>query len=175
MPASRIEMIRAWFKHECESAEEMIRWLDSMPESSRKDPRYGQALLLVGHLFACRDNWLDRIKTGAANQIEWWPESQKREELPVRLDKVKDEWGVYLDSLDEETLDVDFDYAFRDAGKRWNILGQLMQLVGHSYYHRGQIALLVDQLGGTTTDTDYFYWMVAQDRERWPEIVPRPF
>ena len=70
---------------------------------------------------------------------------------------------------------MDFDYAFRDAGKRWNILGQLMQLVGHSYYHRGQIALLVDQLGGTTTDTDYFYWMVAQDRERWPEIVPRPF
>lgn len=174
MPESRIEMFRSWFKHECESAEEIIRWLDSVPEDSRRDPRYAQALLLAGHLFACRDNWLDRIQTGAAHQIDWWPEGQQLEALPTQLEKVKTEWGAYLEELEEGTLDVDFDYAFRDAGKRWNLLGQLMQLVGHRFYHRGQVALLVDQLGGATTDTDYFYWMVAQDRERWPEFVAKP-
>ena len=35
---------------------------------------------------------------------------------------------------------------------------QIVQLVGHASYHRGQIALLVDQLGGETVDTDYADW-----------------
>ena len=32
---------------------------------------------------------------------------------------------------------------------------QIEQLAGHAAYHRGQIALLVDQLGGEVQDTDY--------------------
>jgi uncharacterized damage-inducible protein DinB len=35
---------------------------------------------------------------------------------------------------------------------------QIVQLIGHASYHRGQVALLVDQLGGETVDTDYADW-----------------
>ncbi len=37
---------------------------------------------------------------------------------------------------------------------------QAVTLAGHASCHRGQIALLVDQLGGETVDTDYVYWAV---------------
>jgi uncharacterized damage-inducible protein DinB len=29
---------------------------------------------------------------------------------------------------------------------------------GHAWYHRGQIAMLVKDLGGETVDTDYIFW-----------------
>ncbi|MGC4045162.1 MAG: DinB family protein [Armatimonas sp.] len=35
---------------------------------------------------------------------------------------------------------------------------QIVQLIGHAPYHRGQVALLVDQLGGEVVDTDYADW-----------------
>jgi uncharacterized damage-inducible protein DinB len=39
---------------------------------------------------------------------------------------------------------------------------QVIQLFGHASYHRGQIALLVDQLGGEVVDTDYVDWWWAR-------------
>jgi uncharacterized damage-inducible protein DinB len=34
----------------------------------------------------------------------------------------------------------------------------LTQLFGHAWYHRGQIAQLVAELGGKAVDTDYIFW-----------------
>ena len=31
-------------------------------------------------------------------------------------------------------------------------------MVGHAFYHRGQIVMLVAELGGDTVDTDYLFW-----------------
>ena len=41
---------------------------------------------------------------------------------------------------------------------RWPLIDLLTQLFGHAWYHRGQIALLVKDLGGEPVDTDYIFW-----------------
>jgi uncharacterized damage-inducible protein DinB len=34
----------------------------------------------------------------------------------------------------------------------------LTQVFGHAWYHRGQIASLVAELGGKAVDTDFIFW-----------------
>jgi len=54
---------------------------------------------------------------------------------------------------------------------RWSIEGQIVQLVGHAFYHRGQIAQIVDDLGGSTVDTDYLFWAYVKN-PRYGKINP---
>ena len=41
---------------------------------------------------------------------------------------------------------------------RWRLLDLLTQVFGHAWYHRGQIAMLVNDLGGEAVDTDFIFW-----------------
>lgn len=145
----------------------MIR---SVPESARSDPRFALALQLAGHLAACRENWLDRMAAGGVNQADWWPDKVNLEDLPARYEALEKSWSGYLAGLGDDDLDVDFDFPVQGGAYRWNIEGQVMQMIGHGFYHRGQIALLVKQLGGEPVDTDYLYWAFQQQPERWKRL-----
>ena len=166
-----IEKYRLWYEQEKDSNAKMLEMIASVPEEARGDERFGRAVVLAAHLAACRENWLDRMVDGGTNQVSWWPEGASFEELPDRFARIEARWTDYLAGLKEEELDVDFDFPAGSAGSyRWNIEGQIVQLVGHAFYHRGQIALLVDQLGGQTVDTDYLYWAFGEQPERWKKL-----
>lgn len=171
---SRIENYRLWYEHEVASNAKMLKMISSVPEEARTDERFLQAVVLAAHLAACRENWLDRMTEGGQNQTSWWPKKPKLEELKARFSAIESRWTAYLASLKDEDLDVDFDFKLSaNAGYRWNIEGQIVQLVGHAFYHRGQISLLVDQLGGKTVDTDFLFWAYKREPERWGE-QPKP-
>jgi uncharacterized damage-inducible protein DinB len=161
---SVIERFRHWYEQECDSNEKMLRMVESVPTENLEDPRFSRALTLVAHLAACRQNWLDRMTNEGKNQAAWWEEGVALENLRPRYAAVEESWRACLASLNDESLDQDFEFPTRDGKRfRWSIEGQIVQLVGHSFYHRGQIALLVDQLGGETVDTDYLYWEFEQN------------
>jgi len=169
---SFIERYRHWYDYERAANASLLKMLASVPKERRGEPAFQKALQLAGHLAACRENWLDTMRAGGTQQVEWWPEDTDLETLPVRFRSMEDQWTQYLDSLTDETLVQDFD-APCGGGYRitWNTEGQIMQLLGHSHYHRGQIALLVDSLGGTTEDTDYVFWAIDQRPDRWREYA----
>jgi uncharacterized damage-inducible protein DinB len=168
---SRIEIYRRWYEHEKASNEQMLEMLRSVPEAARDDGRFQRAMVLAAHLAACRENWLDRMVSDGSGQTDWWPKEVLLESLPDRIAAIEQRWTAYLESLTDDELDVDFDFPVSEkSGYRWNIEGQLMQLVGHAFYHRGQIALLVDDLGGKSGDTDYLYWAFQQQPDRWKQI-----
>ena len=173
---SCIEHYRHWYEHEKASNSAMLKMLKSVPDDKRGDPRFQQAVTLAAHLAACRENWLDRMTNGGQDQTDWWQERAVLEDLPKRYKKIEKRWTDYLASLTDRKLDVDFDFPVSTgkSGYRWNIEGQIVQLVGHAFYHRGQISLLVDQLGGKTMDTDYLYWEVKRQPERYKQIAWRP-
>ena len=169
---SRIDDYRLWHEHEKASNAKMLEMIESVPESTRDDERFRQAVVLAAHLAACRENWLDRMTADGTNQAPWWPESANLDDLPARFAALESRWTDYLANLNDDNLDVDFDFAVaRGSGYRWNIEGQIVQLVGHAFYHRGQVALLVDQLGGTTEDTDYLFWAFKSRPDRWKELT----
>ena len=162
---------RSWFEQERDSNAKMITMLDSVSSEKRSDDRFRRAVRLAAHLAACRENWLDRMAEGGTSQVDWWVDEADLDLLGPRYAAMEARWTDYLASLDEDRLDVDFEFPVSGGGSyRWNIEGQIMQLVGHGFYHRGQIALLVDELGGETVDTDFLYWAFEQYPDRWKRI-----
>jgi uncharacterized damage-inducible protein DinB len=167
-----IERYREWYEHERDSNDKMIGMLEGVPADRRDDARYARALTLAGHLAACRENWLDMIRHGETDLVDWWPQDVKLAELRPRYGRLESAWTEYLGSLTDEELVKDFE--FKDGGHwwRWNVEGQVAQLNGHAPYHRGQIAQIVDSLGGETVATDYVDWAMPRD-PRWGGPIER--
>ena len=154
-----IERYRHWYKHEQNANERMLRMLQSVPPINREDKRFQTAVDLAGHLAACRHNWLDRIASGGTNQVDWWPTAVPIESLGPTFECVERQWATFLDRLDDDGLTSPFSFGSKERGQfEWPIEDLVFQLVGHTYYHRGQIAQSVRDLGGEYLDTDYLYW-----------------
>ena len=163
---SIVDRYREWFEQEIDSNDKMLGMIESVPADKRSDRRFQRAATLAAHLCACRENWLDRMTNGTKNQGPWWEEDAKLETLRPRYVAMEKAWCHYLAKIDDKELARNFEFpASQGSQSRWNIEGQIMQLIGHAFYHRGQIALLVDQLGGETVDTDYLYWAFPRNPE----------
>ncbi len=164
-------LFKNWFEQECSGNAAMLKMLLSVPEAEFVTDKYQRALELAAHIAACRENWLDRMAHGGHSQLDWWPKGESIDAVSRRFERVEVAWREYLLDLSDEALEADFDFLTSDGGLfRWNFRGQLMQLVGHAYYHRGQVSLLVADLGGVTTDTDYLYWALDQQPDRWKRL-----
>lgn len=160
-----IERYRHWYQHERDSNAKMLAMLESVPAGSRDAPRFIRAVSLAAHLAACRENWLEMMR-GAEQSGAWWPDGVALDSLRPRFAAMEAAWASYLAGLTDADLEADFTFGDGGASYRWNTEGQIFQLAGHAYYHRGQIAQLVDALGGETVDTDYADWAIPQD-PRW--------
>ena len=159
-----IEFYRIWYEYERDCNAKMLSMLHSVPQEKRSDPRFAKAVGLAAHLAACRENWLDRMRSGGMNQADWWPKEVSLDSLSPRYARLEADWTEYLNQLDDMVLKSDFEFKAGERARfRWNIEGQIIQLVGHAFYHRGQIAMLVYDLGGETVDTDYLYWAYPRD------------
>jgi uncharacterized damage-inducible protein DinB len=158
------EIFRKWYEQEIDGDQKILSMLESVPEEKCGSEEFLRAVNLAVHLVACRTNWLARIQGRPEDAGDWWPNFESVEGLRKRLTEAEICRKAYLDQLTQEEFERDFEYRLADGKHyRWNVGGQLMQLVGHAFYHRGQIALIVDQLGGAMVDTDYLYWVMAKD------------
>ncbi len=151
------------YEHEKDSTQKMLTMLDSVPESRRGDARFPQAVMLAGHLAACRENWLRRMEETELPEAVWFDPACDLATLRPRFAALENRWAGFLARLDDGQLAQEFDFT-EGGEERYRLpLGvQIEQLVGHAAYHRGQVALLVDQLGGETVDTDYVDWWWAR-------------
>jgi uncharacterized damage-inducible protein DinB len=160
---SGIEGYREQYEHEKDSNGKMLTMIESVPEANRSDPRFQQAVTLAAHLLICRENWLDRMRGDGMKQVDWEDSTCDLAALRPRFAALEARWSDYLAQLDDEQLMQDFTFlTWENELFSLRTEVQIVQLTGHAAYHRGQIALLVDQLGGETVDTDYVYWAVPQ-------------
>jgi len=165
-----IKDYRLWFAHEIDANAKMLDMIRSIPEAARADSRYARALVLAAHLAACRENFLAPLTGSDEPAHPWWPEAPDLDEVEQSYAKIQERWRSYLDGLTDDLLDANFE--FEDNGCRFTgiVEDQIAQLVFHAFYHRGQVAQLVDQLGGETVDTDYIDWIIPQRPERWHAV-----
>ncbi|MCC6321224.1 MAG: DinB family protein [Phycisphaerales bacterium] len=158
MPLSFIERFRNWYEYERDCNAKILSMLASVPEASRDQPGFERAVGKAAHLAAARQNWLWRLgqyPEGAGGSFPPWT----LDELPRRFAAIETAWTKYLAGLSEPDLERDFMWHGLDGKwRRWRLLDLLTQVHGHAWYHRGQIALLVKDLGGTPVDTDYIFW-----------------
>ena len=158
---SLLEHYRESYEHEKDCNQKMLVMIESVPQASRSDARFQRAVSLAGHLAACREFWLDHMDGESRRQAASPGETGDLAALEPRFAALQARWTDYLARLDKDRLAQDFEFSEGDNRFSLPVEVQIVQLFGHTCYHRGQVALLVDQLGGETRDTDYADWWWA--------------
>lgn len=155
---SLVERFRHWYEYERDCNAKCLVMLRSVPEAARSSPQFARAVGKFAHLVAARHMWLFRLGVANDKPESWFP-STTLEQLPAMVADVERRWTSYLSGLTDADLHKEFE-ATSDTGKRfrWPIVDLLTQVFGHAWYHRGQIAMLVKDLGGEPVDTDYIFW-----------------
>jgi uncharacterized damage-inducible protein DinB len=159
MSEGAAERYRRWFEYEQDAHAKVVRSLESVPEARRTSPEFRRAVSLLGHIAAARRIWLYRFGVAPGPPDAFFPEDRALAEIVADLHDVHERWADYLGRVSDEELGRVFEYQSLDAGRFRNRVEDILtQLFGHSWYHRGQIAMLVRAAGGEPAATDFVYW-----------------
>lgn len=157
---TRADHYRRWFDYERDAHAKVLASLETVPATNRSAREYRKAVDLLAHIAGARLVWLFRL--GVAPRPPEGDLSDTGVELADvvrRLADVQAAWADYLARLDDAELGRVFEYQSYDAGRFKNRVEDILtQLFGHSWYHRGQIAVLVRASGGQPAATDLVYW-----------------
>jgi uncharacterized damage-inducible protein DinB len=160
-----VDRFRRWFEYERDAHAKVLASLATVPGDGRGLPAWQKALSLLAHVVAARRMWLFRLGVAADGPRELFPTGLRLEEITADLGQVEAAWSAYLAGLTDADLARVFEYQSLDGGRFRNTVEDILtQLFGHSWYHRGQIAVLVRACGGEPAATDYVFWR----RERVP-------
>ena len=147
------------FHYEIDCNRKVLEMLESVPVEQRKDPLFQRAIAIVDHVVVSRDNWLKWEFNEGKDMDPWYDPNASLEALKNKTSVMHEKWLQYLEDLDEAGLIRSIIVGLRnDEPAEWDAKGQILQFVGHAHYHRGQVALIVDMLGGKVLDTDYLFY-----------------
>lgn len=153
------ERYRRWFEYEKDAHVKVVRSLDSVPAQQRSTPEFCKAVALLAHIVAARRLWLFRLGVVPDAPKSFFQDNAVLAEVVAELRIVQDRWAGYLSKITDEEIGRTFEYQSLDAGRFRNRIEDILtQLFGHSWYHRGQIAMLVRAAGGEPAVTDLVYW-----------------
>lgn len=154
------DRFRRWFEYERDAYARAFESLATVPEDRRSGPEYRKAVDLLAHIVSARRNWLCRLGGGDSLAGPVFPQGARMEEIASQWDEAVERWTIYLDRLDDAELARVAEYRLSDGTPCRNVAEDLLvQLYGHSHYHRGQIAMLVRAAGGEPAATDFIHWL----------------
>lgn len=155
---SPVLRFRLFYEYERDCNAKIVAMLGSVPEASRSLPQFARAVGKAAHLVAARHMWLNRLGVCADKPEGWFPPTAF-EQLPAAFAGVEQRWAAHLGSLTDRDVLAEVAWTGQDGKRRrYPLIDLLTQVFGHAWYHRGQIAMLVKDLGGTPIDTDYIFW-----------------
>lgn len=87
--------------------------------------------------------------------------------LRIALTEVEQARAAWLKERDDAALACDIDYRnVKGEAFRASLADLITHVVNHSTYHRGQVATLLRQLGGTLVATDFILYRLEQRQAR---------
>ena len=159
MPSELISRFRRWFDYEQDAHAKVLASFDTVPPDRRDSKEFRKAVDLLAHIIEARRVWLGRFGAAPLVTGTLFPENSAVDQVTAEWRKVQDLWSRYFAALNDEELNRVFEYQSFDAGRFRNRIEEILtQLFGHSWYHRGQIAMLVRAAGGQPAATDFVYW-----------------
>jgi uncharacterized damage-inducible protein DinB len=158
MQNKTIGQYKAWFEYEKDAHLKTISSLITIPAKKREAKEFQKAVDLFAHIVGARIMWLQRFGFLNEKPEDLFPARVDVNSLSSIANKMHSVWDNYFNRLDEKELHRVFEYKSTEGLWYTNKIEELLtQLFGHSWYHRGQIALLVRMIGGTPAETDYVY------------------
>lgn len=153
-----VEQYRRWFEYEQKVHQLTLDSLRGVPADQVGTDEWHRATTLFGHLIVTRLVWLYRLGASIEEPANYFPEGLGLEELEELAKKANVAWATYLGRLSDADLARIYDYRRPDGrAYRNSVENTLAHLFGHSFYHRGQIAMLVRMMGGQPAATDLIF------------------
>ena len=161
-----IDCYRRWFEYEKDSHAKVLASLDAVPIQLRANSSYQKAVDLMAHIVAARRLWLFRLGVTNEGPSTIFHDGATLADVSRDLLEMQSIWEGYLRRLTNDDLATTFEYHSLDGPRYRNTIEDILtQLFGHSWYHRGQIAMLVRSIGAEPAATDFVFWT----RESIPE------
>jgi len=109
----------------------------------------------LAHILGGEWIWLERWQGRFPNALLNAEEFPSVQSLASRWEIVQEEYAGFVDALTPQRLGEDLAYLNR-AGQRFSypLWQQMVHVVNHSTYHRGQVTTLLRQLGAEPAVTD---------------------
>jgi uncharacterized damage-inducible protein DinB len=159
MTTDLADRYRRWFEYEKDSHEKVLASLTAVPAPKRSAPEFKKAVSWLGHMMAARRLWLFRFGVAKEAPTEFFPQRVSLEEVSAQVKEVHRLWTDYFSRLDDTELARAFEYQSLEGPWFRNTVEDILaQLFGHSWYHRGQIAALIREIGEEPAATDFVFW-----------------
>jgi uncharacterized damage-inducible protein DinB len=159
MASELVERYRRWLDYESDAHAKVVRSLESVPGERRSAPEFRKAVDLLAHVVGARRMWLGRFGVAPPAAGPLFPSGAGLAGVVAELRSVEGMWAEFLGRATDADLARVFEYQSLDAGRFRNRVEDILtQLFGHSWYHRGQIAMLVRAAGGEPAVTDFVFW-----------------
>ncbi|HET7213436.1 MAG TPA: DinB family protein [Terriglobia bacterium] len=151
-----LDSFRQLFEYDYWASQESLRSMMAL------DAPPARALKVAGHILGAQRIWLGRLETRGGEPPAPWP-LMSLKEAGAAFNEMHERWKSLLDNLAPDRLDEDLVHRnSKGVESRVPVRDVLMQLVTHGAYHRGQIAAMVREAGGTPAPTDYIVWARKQ-------------
>ncbi|CAN5703760.1 damage-inducible protein DinB [soil metagenome] len=109
----------------------------------------------IAHIATAEWIWLRRWRGESPVELPDWAEAAAASTLAKRLHEIEADRAAFLSGVDDEDLQKPLAYrSFKGEPWRQPLVDQLLHVVIHSTYHRGQIATLFRQAGFAAPATD---------------------
>jgi uncharacterized damage-inducible protein DinB len=149
-----------WANRTVLKTSQSLKWQDFIQDLSAS---HGSIRGTLVHILWGEWLWLRRWRGESPKQVFAAEEFSDWAALESQWSAVEEEQNAFLATLTDELLIRRVSYE-NLQGIRWEYsLAEMMQhLVNHSSYHRGQIAVLLRQLGQTPMATDFLVFLDEQ-------------
>lgn len=153
-----IDRYRRWFEYERDSHAKTLASLDAVVPELRATNEFNKAIDLMRHVVAARRMWLFRLGF-LPEDTDLFTREISLAELPAYVEEMEKLWLEYLSRLTDEDIARIFEYRSYEGDRYRNTVDDILtQLFGHSWYHRGQIAMLLRSIGAEPAVTDLVFW-----------------
>jgi uncharacterized damage-inducible protein DinB len=128
------------------SAEQVTRNLGSSFPSIRDT---------AAHIASAEWIWLRRWKGESPSAYPTWAKHSSMEAVVTKFGEIEAERAAWLSTLSDADIDRILSFRLLNGQEdKQRLSAQLLHLVNHSTYHRGQVAGMMRQVGGTPVPTD---------------------
>jgi uncharacterized damage-inducible protein DinB len=139
---------------EAQANERTLESLSTVPGMQVTTEVYQRALGVMAHVMIAKRVWMQRLLGEAWKVDDWfapWTADETRKEA-IRIDGV---WRTFLTDPPDGGFDREVEYSMSDGSRAVSkVVDICAHVMNHATYHRGQVARIVHQLGGTRASTD---------------------
>jgi uncharacterized damage-inducible protein DinB len=162
------QMIVDVHRHSSWANEQLLKAAEQLASDELRTPvgegGYGDLLETLLHMYDAQESWFERARSGKSGpvlEVEDYPDIPT---LRAAWERLEADMDAYLAGLDEAALLEKVSYrSFYGSEGTYARTDMMLHQAFHSHQHRGEVALILTQLGHSPGELDFNDYMQVRD------------